>query len=162
MQKRQIVVTLSILLFGALIIGGVAFFTKKPTKSMDEASIVFLGEADQYHNNTIAMERSKTSTVSEIAPLNEQTRYEVALQTYNGHTLTFDQNCRASPVTFAIPKRTTIMLDNRSDQWLSISLGNRTTSIKPMDFTLVLFNKAGSILVHCNDVENVAIIDVTE
>ncbi len=90
----------------------------------------------------------------------EKMSYQQAVQFYKNAHLTFNPNCRVSPVTLVVPVKSVVMLDNQSKWQRSIIVGPRTYVIEPYDYVLAEFNVPGPYGISCDSVQNVGIVNV--
>lgn len=73
-----------------------------------------------------------------------------ALVKYEGNTITFNGECKATPETFTVAAGTTIMLNNETAARQSIMVGAKSYSIGSLGYTLSSMNMgAGEHAVSC-------------
>jgi len=91
--------------------------------------------------------------------------YDDALVKYADRRIQLDTNCQAHPNNVTYKDNTGIMIDNRSPKTRTIKIGT-TFTIKPYGFKIVtlpdIYLKSNSILVDCDQSQNVATILIQE
>lgn len=90
----------------------------------------------------------------------DQVSYQQALQTYHTTRLLFDPNCRVTPVTFVVPAKSVVMLDNQSKWQRSVIVGPRQYTIMPYNYVLAVFNTPGAYGITCDSVQDIGFISV--
>lgn len=122
--------------------------------------------ADNTQTNTT------TKSVESVQDINETSgvgavsiSYANALIKYADRRIQLDENCQAYPNTVTYKDNTGIMIDNRSNNTQTIKIG-ATFTIKPYGFKIVvlpdIYLKSKTLLVDCNQSQNVATILVQE
>ena len=91
--------------------------------------------------------------------------YAQALVKYADRRIQLDKTCQARPNNVTYKDNTGIMIDNRSPETRTVKVGT-TYTIKPYGFKIVvlpdIYLKAKTILVDCDQSQNVATILVQE
>ncbi len=86
--------------------------------------------------------------------------YTQALNTYKDRKIQFGVDCAATPSNMTFRNNTNIMLDNRSAQSRTITLGT-TYTVKPYGFKIINLSSSTlpkTILVDCGQKQNIATI----
>lgn len=97
--------------------------------------------------------------------LGERLTYQQAIATYEDKRIQFNADCKATPSNMTYKDGTYLMLDNRSAGSLTIKIGTSSYPIGGYAFKIVKLanvNRSISILVDCNERQNVATILVQE
>ncbi len=142
------------------------FFVLKYNHIYFRNPIVFLPEPQQVtsadRKDSVHNDAGQYDTLREVsgAGATASMSRDEALITYAGRVVQLDANCRAQPVTTAIPQKTVLMFDNESRWQRNVIIGPRTYTIAPFDYILASFNNPGTFAVTCDSVQAVALIAV--
>ncbi|OGZ68792.1 MAG: hypothetical protein A3D44_02235 [Candidatus Staskawiczbacteria bacterium RIFCSPHIGHO2_02_FULL_42_22] len=131
------------------------------------AAIIFFVFNNKSASNPVTTESESVQDISpqDTGVMASAISYANALVKYADRRIQLDTMCQAHPSNVTYKDNTGIMIDNRSPQTRTVKIGT-TFTIKPWGFKIVVlpdvYLKSNTILVDCDNSQNVATILVQE
>lgn len=150
--KVSVGVILAVIVLGLLVNG----MTKKEPAPIDTTPI------EEVPVETPVVKPVRRSTPTASVPTVTDTRtYTEMVVAYKDRTIQFNAQCQVPPLTQrGFKVGTDVMLDNRSSETKTITLGGVTHTLNGYGWKVVSLNTAGTFMVDCNDSQNVTTITV--
>lgn len=106
-----------------------------------------------------------SSPTTPITPPTPRLSYDDALMVYKNARIQFGETCKATPVTSTYKNGVTVMIDNRSKEGKTFTIGSVSYFVPAYDYTLVLLNYTDlpqTLYIDCGSEQNTATILVQE
>lgn len=133
----------------AVVIVGIGNWMNSQTSSDQEAAIG---------------RKAKTTVSATPGASTDNALYNQLVQNYRNARIQFNASCQASPVTASYRNGATIMLDNRSNQAHSVSIGGTIYALPAYGHQIITVSSPtipGTLSVNCDRLVNVAIVKLS-
>ena len=160
----------------AVIVGVVTYERQKPKQPVAyKAQIVKTVAAEAFSQpstpvptptpipSTVASSTPTSTSASKLViirkPKPTTISYGEAVNKYGFNRIQFSPGClQASPNQIAISNPVTLMLDNRSDAWQTITIGSHSYGVAPYNYVIATINEKilpVNLYISCNQQKNV-------